>query len=91
MGIAEGLNLIANQALLNVEAPADQKGVSFGLYRTFSYLGAILSGSQLKVLFHTGINQEKFHLLSYTAFYSSLLLVLLLLPMIIKRPRTEAP
>jgi MFS family permease len=89
MGIAEGLNLIANQALLNVEAPTDQKGVSFGLFRTFSYLGAILSGSQLKVLFHTGINQEKFHLLSYTAFYSSLLLVLLLLPMIIKRPRIK--
>jgi MFS family permease len=89
MGIAEGLNLIANQALLNVEAPTDQKGVSFGLFRTFSYLGAILSGSQLKVLFQTGINQEKFHLLSYTAFYSSLLLVLLLLPMIIKRPRIK--
>jgi MFS family permease len=90
MGIAEGLNLIANQALLNAEAPSDQKGISFGLYRTFSYLGAILSGAQLKVLFHTGINQEKFHLLSYSAFYSCLLLALLLLPLLIKRLRLKA-
>jgi MFS family permease len=90
MGIAEGLNLIANQALLNAEAPLDQKGVSFGLYRTFSYLGAILSGAQLKVLFHTGINQEKFHLISYTAFYACLLLALLLLPLLIKRLRLKA-
>jgi MFS family permease len=81
MGIAEGLNLIANQALLNAEAPLDQKGVSFGLYRTFSYLGAIISGSQLKVLFHSGINQQKFHQLSYTAFYSCLLLAVLLIPL----------
>jgi MFS family permease len=81
MGIAEGLNLIANQALLNAEAPLDQKGVSFGLYRTFSYLGAIISGSQLKVLFHSGINQAKFHQLSYTAFYSCLLLAVLLIPL----------
>jgi MFS family permease len=89
MGIAEGLNLIANQALLNAEAPLDQKGVSFGLFRTFSYLGAIISGSQLKALFHTGISQEKFHLLSYTAFYSSLLLLLLLLPLAMKRISTK--
>jgi MFS family permease len=88
MGVAEGLNLIANQALLNAEAPLDQKGVSFGLYRTFSYLGAILSGSQLKVLFHSGINQQRFHQLSYTAFYSALLLVLLLLPLAVKNGKT---
>lgn len=89
MGIAEGLNLIANQALLNAEAPLDQKGVSFGLYRTFSYLGAILSGSQLKILFHDGINQEQFHQLSYTAFYSSLVLALLLIPLLVNPPAVQ--
>jgi len=81
MGIAEGLNLIANQALLNAEAPLAQKGVSFGLYRTFAYLGAILSSSQLKVLFHTGITDEKFHTLSFTALASSIVLAILLIPL----------
>ncbi|MET1054726.1 MAG: MFS transporter [Pedobacter sp.] len=81
MGIAEGLNLIANQALLNAEAPLAQKGVSFGLYRTFAYLGAILSSSQLKVLFHTGITDQKFHILSFTALASCMVLVVLLIPL----------
>ena len=81
MGIAEGLNLIANQALLNAEAPLAQKGVSFGLYRTFAYLGAIISSSQLKVLFHTGITDQKFHFLSFTALASCMVLVILLIPL----------
>jgi len=81
MGIAEGLNLIANQSLLNAEAPLAQKGVSFGLYRTFAYLGAILSGSQLKVVFHTGITDQKFHILSFTALASCMVLVILLIPL----------
>jgi MFS family permease len=81
MGIAEGLNLIANQALLNAEAPLAQKGVSYGLYRTFAYLGAILSGSQLKVIFHTGITDQKFHIVSFTALASCMVLVILLIPL----------
>jgi MFS family permease len=81
MGIAEGLNLIANQALLNAETPLAQKGVSFGLYRAFAYLGAILSGSQLKVAFHTGITDQKFHTLSFTALASCIVLVILLIPL----------
>jgi len=81
MGVAEGLNLIANQALLNAEAPLAQKGVSFGLYRTFAYLGAIISSSQLKVLFHTGITDHKFHILSYSAAISCMILVVLLIPL----------
>lgn len=89
MGVAEGLNLIANQALLNAETPLEQKGVSFGLYRTFAYMGAILSGSQLKVLFHTGITDQKFHILSYYAFFSCLILVVLLIPLWIRRNAAE--
>jgi MFS family permease len=81
MGIAEGLNLIANQALLNAEAPLERKGVSFGLYRTFAYLGAIISSSQLKVLFHTGITDDKFHVLSYTCACSCVVLTILLIPL----------
>lgn len=85
LGVAEGLNMIANQALLNAEAPLAQKGVSFGLYRTFGYLGAIISSSQLKTLFHTGITDQKFHQLGYYALYSCAVLIILLIPLWVRR------
>ncbi|OKS87573.1 MFS transporter [Mucilaginibacter polytrichastri] len=81
MGTAEGINIIANQALLNTEAPLAQKGVSFGLSRTFGYLGAIISSSQIKVLFHTGVTDHSFHIIGYTVLYSCAALVLLLIPL----------
>ncbi|WP_428328145.1 MFS transporter [Mucilaginibacter sp.] len=85
MGIAEGISIIANQALLNKEAPAAQKGVSFGLVRTFGYLGAIVSGSQLKVLFHDGITDQRYHVLSYSALFACVLMALLLIPLWLRR------
>jgi MFS family permease len=81
MGSGEGINVVANQALMNEEAPAAQKGVSFGLIRTFGYLGAIISSSQLKVIFRDGVTDEKFHDLSSTVFYSCVVVLLLLLPL----------
>ncbi|WP_158795476.1 MFS transporter [Pedobacter sp. L105] len=90
LGVAEGLNMIANQALLNIEAPLAQKGVSFGLYRTFGYLGAILSSTQLKTLFHEGITDQRFHQLSYTVGISCSLLILLLIPLWIRRRSLSA-
>jgi hypothetical protein len=59
-GAAEGTNIIANQSLLNEEAPLAQKGVSFGLYRTAAYIGAILSGTQLKRHLKTGLRMQAF-------------------------------
>ena len=82
--------MIANQALLNAEAPLAQKGVSFGLYRTFGYLGAIISSSQLKILFHTGITDQKFHQLGYYALYSCAILILLLIPLWVRRRQMAA-
>ena len=79
-GIGEGVNMVANQALLNKEAPANQKGVSFGLGRTFGYLGAIISSSQLKVLFHNGIDDHSFHQINNYIIYSVIVLALLLIP-----------
>ena len=79
-GIGEGVNMVANQALLNKEAPANQKGVSFGLGRTFGYLGAIISSSQLKVLFHNGIDDHSFHQITSYIIYSVIVLALLLIP-----------
>jgi MFS family permease len=85
MGVAVGINLIANQASLNAEAPKDQKGVSFGLYRTFGYLGAIISGSQLKTVFHNGVTDGSFHQLGKYAIVSCIIIVILFIPLWIKR------
>jgi MFS family permease len=84
VGIADGINMIANQSLLNREAPPDQKGVSFGLYRTAGYLGAIISGSQLKVVFHNGVTDAAFHQIGYYSLISSFLLLILLIPLTLK-------
>lgn len=89
MGCAEGVNIIANQALLNKEAPLAQKGVSFGLSRTFGYLGAIISGSQIKVLFHYGVTDHNFHTIGYTVMYSCAALVILLIPLWFRMKKIE--
>lgn len=76
-GIAIGINIIANQASLSAEAPPDQTGVSFGLYRTFGYLGAIVSGTQLKSVFQHGITDDSLHTCGWFAAGSCVLLALL--------------
>lgn len=89
MGTADGINIIANQALLNAESPLAQKGVSFGLFRTFSYLGAILSGTQLKTLFRNGVNDQSFHHIGFYALCSCALLTILLVPLFLRRKEIE--
>ncbi len=90
MGTADGINLIANQALLNKESPLDQKGVSFGLSRTFSYIGAIVSSSQLKTLFHGGVTDQSFHHIAFYASVSCCVLIMLLVPLYLRRKKIEA-
>jgi MFS family permease len=85
MGTADGINLIANQALLNSETPLDKKGVSFGLFRTFGYIGAIVSSTQLKTLFSNGITDHNFHQIGYYTFGSCVALVLLLGPLFFRK------
>jgi MFS family permease len=89
MGTADGINIIANQALLNAESPLEQKGVSFGLFRTFSYLGAILSSTQLKTLFRNNVSDQSFHHIGYYTLCSCVLLALLLVPLILRRKLIE--
>jgi MFS family permease len=89
-GMAEGTNIIANQSLLNEEAPLDQKGVSFGLYRTAAYLGAILSGTQLKTIFRDGVTDHSFHRISFFIGVAVVILLLLLVPLLIRR-KTPKP
>jgi MFS family permease len=85
VGLADGINMIANQSLLNTEAPLAQKGVSFGLYRTAGYIGAIASGTQLKKLFHTGVTDASFHQIGFYALGSGVLLLILLIPLVIRK------
>lgn len=85
MGMAEGINLIANQALMNAEAPLAQKGVSAGLYRTFGYIGAIISGSQIKTHFSSGVTDHSFHQLAFFTLISCTTLIILLVPLYIHR------
>ncbi|MBC9915083.1 MFS transporter [Chitinophaga varians] len=82
VGLSTGINPIANQAWLHEEAPAGRTGVSFGLYRTFGYIGAIVSGSQMKTLYHQGVTDSSFHTVVWFTTASCVLMVLLLLPTI---------
>ena len=50
-GLANGFSGFANQAALYVQAPADDIAVASGLYRTFSYVGAIFSSSLIGIAF----------------------------------------
>lgn len=81
IGIADGINMIANQALLNQEAPLAQKGISFGLFRTSGYIGAIVSSTHLKTLFHHGVTDSNFHQMGILMLCASGVLVLLLAPL----------
>lgn len=76
-GTAMGINIMANQASLSAEAPPDKTGISFGLYRTFGYLGAIVSGTQLKTIFHAGVSDHSIYLCSLYATASCILLTAL--------------
>lgn len=77
VGLSIGLNIIANQSSLSVEAPLGKTGVSFGLYRTFGYLGAIVSGTQLKAAFHSGVTDSSLYLCGWYAVACCVLLTVL--------------
>lgn len=85
VGLSTGINPIANQAWLHEEAPPGRTGVSFGLYRTFSYIGAIVSGSQMKTLYHQGVTDSSFHTVVWFTTASCALMVVLLLPSISRK------
>jgi len=78
-GLAVGINMFANQASLSAEAPAEKTGASFGLYRTFGYIGAIISGTQLKMLFRHGVTDRSLHTLGWYAVISCVVMSLLYL------------
>jgi predicted MFS family arabinose efflux permease len=85
VGLITGFNPIANQASLNEAVPAELSGFSFGLYRTFVYLGAVGSGVLLKTIFHKGVTDASFREIAWWTVCSSLVMTVLYLPVLFVR------
>jgi len=89
IGAALGILTVSNQATLYAEAPDDQVGVCFGLFRTVGYIGAILAGSSLKHQFNAGATDAGLHSLAAFSLAACVLIVLFLLPLFFKRRKIE--
>jgi MFS family permease len=85
LGAALGIVTIANQLTLLAVAPADQVGVSSGLYRTVGYIGAILAGSAIKHSFKDGATDAGLHSLGIYALISCITIVFFMLPLYYKK------
>jgi MFS family permease len=85
IGLITGFNPIANQASLNESVPPELSGFSFGLYRTFVYLGAVGSGALLKTIFHKGVTDASFREIAWWTVCSSLVMTALYLPILFGR------
>jgi MFS family permease len=64
-GLTNGLASFANQATLYVQAPAAEIAVASGLYRTFSYVGAIFSSSLIGITFGKAATDAGLHELAW--------------------------
>jgi MFS family permease len=64
-GFANGFASFANQATLYSQSPAEEIAVASGLYRTFSYVGAIFSSSLIGLTFGTAATDAGFHELGW--------------------------
>lgn len=64
-GVTNGFSGFANQAALYMQAPAAEIAVAAGLYRTFSYIGAIFSASLIGIVFGAQMTDDGFHRLGW--------------------------
>jgi len=64
-GVTNGFSGFANQAALYMQAPAAEIAVAAGLYRTFSYIGAIFSSSLIGIVFGAQVADDGFHRLGW--------------------------
>jgi len=85
IGAALGILTISNQSTLYAAAPEDQVGISFGLYRTVGYIGAILAGSSLKHKFNKGATDAGLHSLGLYSLIACIAIVLFMLPLYFKK------
>lgn len=60
-GIPQGMNTLANQNALFLQADSARVGTASGLLRTFQYLGAMLSSAAVAVFFRTGADTAGLH------------------------------
>ena len=79
VGLANGLSGFANQAVLYLQAPAEEIAVASGLFRTAAYLGAIFSSSLIGLTFTTAATDHGFHLLAWFIASLGILVTLLAL------------
>ncbi|MFF1878825.1 MFS transporter [Leifsonia sp. NPDC058230] len=64
-GLTNGLSGFANQAALYIQAPGATIAVASGLYRTFSYIGAIFSSTLIGIAFGAAVTDAGFHRLAW--------------------------
>jgi hypothetical protein len=64
-GVTNGLGSFANQTTLYLQAPAAEIAVASGLYRTFSYVGAIFSSSLIGITFAKQATDAGLHALAW--------------------------
>ncbi len=65
-GVPNGLNMVANQAALYDQAPAEQIGTAAGLSRTAQYLGAIFSSSLISLFYGSSASTGGLRELTWT-------------------------
>jgi MFS family permease len=73
-GLQNGLNVVANQAALYVQAPGEGIGAAAGLFRTSMYLGAIASASLIAINFGRRASDHGLHQLAIAMTIVSLVL-----------------
>ncbi len=64
-GLANGFSGYANQATLYMQSDAKEIAVASGLYRTFTYFGAIFSSSLIGLAFGTSATDSGLHAIAY--------------------------
>ena len=79
-GLTNGLASFANQATLYVQAPAAEIAVASGLYRTFSYVGAIFSSSLIGITFGKAATDAGLHMLAWVLVGIGAIVILLVVP-----------
>jgi MFS family permease len=76
-GFTNGFASFANQATLYVQTPAAEIAVASGLYRTFSYVGAIFSASLIGITFGRSATDAGLHTLGWVLAGIAVVIVLM--------------
>jgi MFS family permease len=75
-GVANGLNIVTNQAAMYDQAPPDATGTAAGLLRTFMYLGAIVSASLISLSYGRAATDAGLHRLGLLLTVAAVALVI---------------